>query len=101
MQGTAAEWALCWMAELRRRLREMPAVETADDGAATAPGQGRPHLVYFLHDEIVVHTPAAVADAVALQVQQAADAAGRLLFGGFPITFPLDIAVVDSADQAG
>src|SRR5690606_27431712 len=43
VQGTAAEWALCWMASLRRRLRELP---------------GRPHLVYFLHDEVMVHSPA-------------------------------------------
>ena len=97
VQGTAAEWALCWMADLRRRLRAIPATA---DGDPRSPGQGRPHLVYFLHDEIVVHTPAEHADAVAEHVQAAADAAGRLLFGEFPITFPLDVAVVDSADLA-
>jgi len=98
VQGTAAEWALCWMAELRRRLRSMnPA---PGDGATDAPGQGRPHLVFFLHDEIVVHTPAEQAQEVATAVRESAQAAGRLLFGEFPITFPLDVAVVDSYDEA-
>ncbi len=40
VQGTAAEWALCWLAALRNRLAR----------AAT----GGPHLVFFLHDEVVV-----------------------------------------------
>src|SRR5665811_2306052 len=42
VQGTAAEWALCWMAALRRRLLAI---------------EGRPHLVLFLHDEVMVHSP--------------------------------------------
>ena len=36
----------------------------------------RPHLVFFLHDEVVVHTPAALADAVAAEVTAAAATAG-------------------------
>lgn len=102
VQGTAAEWALCWMAELRRRLRAMPAIENLDDGAVAPhlPGQGRPHQVFFLHDEIVVHTPAELAERVAGEVVASAAAAGRLLFGDFPITFPLDVAVVDRYDEA-
>src|SRR5690606_31292514 len=44
VQGTAAEWALCWMASLRRRLR---ALEGGDGGPGVV---GRPHLVFFLHD---------------------------------------------------
>lgn len=98
VQGTAAEWALCWMGELRRRLRSMGQAE--HDGAAHLPGQGRPHLVFFLHDEIVVHTPTELADEVATAVRESAETAGRLLFGSFPITFPLDVAVVDRYDQA-
>ncbi|WP_420113428.1 bifunctional 3'-5' exonuclease/DNA polymerase, partial [Pseudactinotalea sp.] len=71
VQGTAAEWALCWMAELRRRLRAMPVVTTDADGRPPEisephlPGHGRPHLVFFLHDEIVVHAPAELAEQVA------------------------------------
>ncbi|QDO90471.1 bifunctional 3'-5' exonuclease/DNA polymerase [Ornithinimicrobium ciconiae] len=84
VQGTAAEWALCWMAETRRRLRDLDPV----------PGLGRPHLVFFLHDEIVVHTPQALSDQVAQIVQESATVAGRLLFGGFPLSFPLHVATV-------
>ncbi|WP_256842805.1 bifunctional 3'-5' exonuclease/DNA polymerase [Ornithinimicrobium cryptoxanthini] len=95
VQGTAAEWALCWMAETRRRLRALDPVEH-DDG----PGQGHPHLVFFLHDEVVVHTPEGLAAEVADVLRESAESAGRLLFGGFPITFPLHVATVTSYDQA-
>ena len=91
MQATAAEWALCWMAELRNRLR------------ALAPGRAleeSPHLVYFLHDEVIVHAPAALADQVADAVEEAARFAGRLLFGAFPVDFPVTAAVVDSYAEA-
>jgi DNA polymerase-1 len=56
----------------------------------------RPHLVFFLHDEVLVHTPAHLADAVVAAVHEAAAEAGRLLFGAFPVDFPLDVAVVES-----
>jgi len=85
VQGTAAEWALCWMASLRLRLRAL---------------EGRPHLVYFLHDEVMVHSPAEVAQDVAEAVRAAAGEAGRLLFGDFPVDFPLNIAVCDSYSEA-
>lgn len=90
VQGTAAEWALCWLADLRRRLWQL------GDGALTS----RPHLVYFLHDEVIVHTPAALAEEVVVAVTEAAAGAGRLLFSDFPIEFPLDVAVVDRYDEA-
>ncbi|MGV8979128.1 MAG: bifunctional 3'-5' exonuclease/DNA polymerase [Cellulomonas sp.] len=85
VQGTAAEWALCWLASLRRRLLTI---------------DGRPHLVFFLHDEVMVHCPADVADEVATAVRAAATEAGRLLFGDSPVDFALDVSVVDSYDQA-
>ena len=91
VQGTAAEWALCWLADLRARLRTL-----GGDGGA---GHG-PHLVFFLHDEVIVHTPADLADDVATAVREAAAGAGRLLFGDFPIDFPLDVAVVDTYADA-
>lgn len=95
VQGTAAEWALCWLAETRRRLAALEPV-----GQAGAPGQGRAHLVFFLHDEIVVHTPQAHAAQVEQIVLEAAGAAGRLLFGDFPITFPLHVSTVRSYAEA-
>ncbi|HEY8280956.1 MAG TPA: bifunctional 3'-5' exonuclease/DNA polymerase [Leifsonia sp.] len=91
VQASAAEWALCWMAELRNRLTAF-----APDGELTAA----PHLVYFLHDEVIVHTPAGLADAVADAVAVSAAQAGRLLFGGFPVEFRVTTAIVDSYAEA-
>ncbi|WP_345480420.1 bifunctional 3'-5' exonuclease/DNA polymerase [Amnibacterium soli] len=91
VQGTAAEWALCWLADLRHRLWEL----------GEGPFAARPHLVYFLHDEVIVHAPAELADRVAEAVEAAAGAAGRLLFADFPIDFPLDVSVVDRYSDAG
>jgi DNA polymerase-1 len=87
VQGTGAEWALCWLADLRNRLWRLAGASTVTDG---------PHLVFFLHDEVLVHTPADLADAVVAAVRESAAQAGRLLFGSFPVDFPLDVAVVES-----
>jgi DNA polymerase-1 len=57
-------------------------------------------LAYFLHDEVIVHTPAACAAEVAEAVVAAAREAGRLLFGAFPIAFPLEVATVASYADA-
>jgi DNA polymerase-1 len=92
VQGTAAEWASCWLADLRNRLWRL-----GGDGTLCA----RPHLVFFLHDEVVVHTPEPLAEQVVAEVRAAAEGAGRLLFGGFPVDFPLDVAVVSSWADAG
>ncbi|MBF4598264.1 MULTISPECIES: bifunctional 3'-5' exonuclease/DNA polymerase [Curtobacterium] len=90
VQGTAAEWALAWMGSLRSRLlARFPGAVT--DG---------PHLVFFVHDEIVVHAPAEHADWVAQQIREAAVDAGRLLFQDFPVTFPLSVAVVGAYSEA-
>jgi DNA polymerase-1 len=97
VQGTAAEWALCWMAELRNRLTGLVG-ETP--GRAAPPFDRSAHLVYFLHDEVVVHAPADVAEDAAFAVRDSAAAAGRLLFGDFPVEFPLSVGIVDSYDQA-
>ncbi|MGY1681677.1 bifunctional 3'-5' exonuclease/DNA polymerase [Geodermatophilus sp. SYSU D01176] len=92
VQGTGAEWALCWLADLRNRLWRLGGAE---------PLEQRPHLVFFLHDEVVVHTPEHLAAEVVEEVRRAAATAGRLLFGGFPVDFPLDVAVVRSWADAG
>jgi DNA polymerase-1 len=92
VQGTAAEWALCWLADLRNRLWRL---------AEAGPVEQRPHLVFFLHDEVVVHAPEALTDAVVAEVRASAAEAGRLLFGAFPVDFPLDVAVVTSWADAG
>ncbi|MEN0129339.1 MAG: bifunctional 3'-5' exonuclease/DNA polymerase, partial [Brevundimonas sp.] len=105
VQGTAAEWALCWIAEVRRRLWALGEADgLASEGSGGVrvpePFARRPHLVYFLHDELVIHTPAALADDVAAQVREAAAAAGRLLFGDFPIDFPVSLAAAQSYADA-
>jgi DNA polymerase-1 len=92
VQGTAAEWALCWLADLRNRLWRL---------APDQPAAQRPHLAFFLHDEVVVHTPEHLAADVADEVRAAAAGAGRLVFGDFPVDFPLDVAVVRSWADAG
>lgn len=104
VQGSAAEWSLCWMAALRGRLAEIGSTVTdaTPDALRSGPVFGRaPHLVYFLHDEIIVHAPRETADAVAVAVAETAAAAGRLLFGEFPVDFPLDLAIVESYASAG
>jgi DNA polymerase-1 len=91
VQGSAAEWALCWMAILRQKLYEL---------SGTAWLTDVPHLVLFMHDELVVHCPADATAGVELAVRDAAVQAGRLMFGDAPVEFPLTVAVVDNYGQA-
>jgi DNA polymerase-1 len=76
IQATAAEWALTLLAALRSRL------------------SGGARLVFFQHDEVLVHAPAGLADEVAGAVREAGEQARRLLFGDSPVRFPLDLSVV-------
>jgi DNA polymerase-1 len=91
VQGSAAEWALCWMASVRRMLHEFSGGAWLTDA---------PHLVFFMHDEVVVHCPSDSADEVADIIRRAAVEAGKLMFGAMPVTFPLTVAVVDNYGQA-
>lgn len=98
VQGTAAEWALSWMAQLRLSLAAFPeAVEHAPASSSGPVFARRPHLAFFLHDEVIVHTPREHADAVATAVEQAAADAGRLLFGDAPVDFRLDLRISERA----
>jgi DNA polymerase-1 len=92
VQGTAAEWALCWIGALRRRLWEL-----GPEGAAVTE---RPHLVFFLHDELIVHTPVDLAPRAAEALRAAAADAGRLLFGATPVEFALSVSVVQNYADA-
>ncbi|MDF5757863.1 bifunctional 3'-5' exonuclease/DNA polymerase [Spongiactinospora sp. TRM90649] len=71
VQATAAEWALTLLAVLRGRL------------------SGPARLVFFQHDEVMVHCPAEQADEVVAAVGVAAEEATRLLFGDTPVRFPM------------
>jgi DNA polymerase-1 len=77
VQATASEWALALLAGVRSRL-----------AGSTA------RLVFFQHDEVLVHAPVEVALEVADAVRAAGEQAGRLLFGDSPVRFPLDVSVV-------
>jgi DNA polymerase-1 len=90
IQASAADWALVWLAVLRRKLSEL---STAD--RATALFATTPHLVFFVHDEVVVHTPAPLAEQAARAVAEAGEEARRVVFGPTPVRFPLATAIVD------
>ncbi|MBN9112558.1 MAG: bifunctional 3'-5' exonuclease/DNA polymerase [Pseudonocardia sp.] len=81
VQATAAEWALVLLAELRASLH-----------AAGDPAR----LVFFQHDEVLLHGPADGAEHAAQLVQDAADTATRRLFGDTPVRIPVPGRVVTS-----
>jgi DNA polymerase I len=84
IQATAAEWASTLLATLRTSL--------AGTGA---------ELVFFQHDEVIVHCPRESADAVAAAVTDSGARAAALLFGDTPVRFPLELSIVDCyADAA-
>lgn len=83
IQATAAEWALALMASLRGALVGM-----------------RADLVFFQHDEVIVHAPEVEAEAVVAAIGVAGEQASRLLFGSTPVRFPLGAAVVSSYADA-
>ncbi|MFF3339672.1 bifunctional 3'-5' exonuclease/DNA polymerase [Streptomyces flavidovirens] len=80
VQGSAADWALLMMAALRQSLR--------------AAGL-RAELVFFQHDEVIVHCPAGEAQQVVEAIRAAGDLAGRIAFGRTPVRFPFTTAVVE------
>ncbi|MFG1683092.1 bifunctional 3'-5' exonuclease/DNA polymerase [Nonomuraea sp. NPDC049269] len=76
VQATAAEWALVLMAVLRGRL------------------SGPARLVFFQHDEIMVHCPLGQAEEIIAAVSESAAEASRLLFGQTPVRFPMEAVAV-------
>ncbi len=84
VQGTAAEWAAAVLAALRLHLMDL------DPGGAAA------QLVFFQHDELVVHAARELADAVVEAILQAAQEASDLLFPGTAVRFLLRPVIADS-----
>ncbi|MET8873273.1 bifunctional 3'-5' exonuclease/DNA polymerase [Nocardia sp. NPDC004604] len=80
VQGSAADWALLLLAGVRH---------------AMARAGLRAELVFFQHDEVIVHCPAEEATAVAEMIATAAQNAGRIAFGPTPVRFPFTTAVVE------
>ncbi|WP_149184456.1 bifunctional 3'-5' exonuclease/DNA polymerase [Streptomyces sp. TRM49041] len=83
VQGSAADWALLMLAALRRATAGM-----------------RAELVFFQHDEVIVHCPAEEAEAVAGAICAAGDLAGRIAFGDTPVRFPFTTASVERYSDA-
>ncbi|MFV0128530.1 bifunctional 3'-5' exonuclease/DNA polymerase [Streptomyces sp. HMX112] len=83
VQGSAADWALLMLAALRRALAGM-----------------RAELVFFQHDEVIVHCPAEEAAAVTEAIRAAGDTAGRITFGDTPVRFPFTVATVERYSDA-
>ncbi|MCH0540685.1 bifunctional 3'-5' exonuclease/DNA polymerase [Streptomyces sp. MUM 203J] len=83
VQGSAADWALLMLAALRRATAGMKA-----------------ELVFFQHDEVIVHCPAEEAEAVAEAIRAAGDLAGRITFGTTPVRFPFTTATVQRYSDA-
>ncbi|MFT3942483.1 MAG: bifunctional 3'-5' exonuclease/DNA polymerase [Ancrocorticia sp.] len=99
VQGTAAEWALIWLARIRSHLAQFPPAP-ANATAATGPAfEKRAHLVFFLHDEVIVHAPLEQAEAAAAAITAAASEAGRILFGQSPVDFLLDTKIGETAKK--
>lgn len=85
VQGSAAEWALAWLGHIRQGLHR----------------QGLDaHLVFFLHDEVMVHCAQEQAEQVKQVVLDAADQAVRTVFGRVPVEVPVATSVVTSYADA-
>ncbi|MFI6292254.1 bifunctional 3'-5' exonuclease/DNA polymerase [Nonomuraea sp. NPDC050790] len=82
VQATAAEWALALLAVLRGRLPEAA------------------RLVFFQHDEVMVHCPLPLAEEVMAAVTASAAEASRLLFGRTPVRFPMESVAVPCYSDA-
>jgi hypothetical protein len=84
IQASAADWANVLLSQLRVDLVGVPGAE----------------LVFFQHDEVVVHVPEPRAAAAADAVVAAAEAATRLVFGSTPVAMPMAVAVVEGYAEA-
>jgi DNA polymerase-1 len=73
IQASAADWAAVWLSQLRAGLMDVPGAE----------------LVFFQHDELIVHVPAEHADAVSDLVVASANTARDLVFPGSAVQTPV------------
>lgn len=80
VQASAADWTAVLLASLRRRLL-----------GGAAPGA---ELVFFQHDEVVLHCPEQTAPQASAALADAAEEATRLVFGATPVRFPLEAVAV-------
>ncbi len=78
IQASAADWAAGWLSGLRLDLLDVPGSE----------------MVFFQHDELIVHAPTADADRICELIVHAADSATARVFPGSAVRIPVRPAVV-------
>ncbi|MFD8936521.1 bifunctional 3'-5' exonuclease/DNA polymerase [Streptomyces sp. NPDC059578] len=78
VQGSAADWTLLLLAALRAACADL-----------------RAELVFFQHDEVIVHCPAEEVPRVTEAIRDAAATAAHLTFGPTPVRFPFTTAAVE------
>jgi len=83
IQATAAEWAATLLAFVREALWDR-----------------RARMVFFQHDEVIVHCPVSEVDDVIEALHESSKRTAALLFGNTPVRFPLSIAAVDAYSEA-
>jgi DNA polymerase family A len=83
IQGSAAELFKAWAATVRATTRDLGA-----------------QVVLCLHDELLLHVPAAAADEAARRVDAALVDAARRWSGGAPVRFVADTSVIDRWSDA-
>jgi len=64
--------------------------------ATRVPARTAAQLVFFQHDELVVHATTEQAEAVVAAILQAAQEATDLLFPGTAVCFPLQPVIAES-----
>lgn len=84
VQGSASEWAVMTLAALRQATFGM-----------------RAQIVFFQHDEVIVHCPEEEAADIAEAIPAAGALAAQTMFGTTPVRFPFTTAVVRSYSDAG
>jgi len=84
IQASAADWAAVWLSGLRTALLGLPGAE----------------LVFFQHDEVIVHVPQESADDAAAMATATAVVARDLVFPGSAVPTPVRATVVASYADA-
>nr|WP_209647942.1 bifunctional 3'-5' exonuclease/DNA polymerase [Kibdelosporangium banguiense] len=85
VQASAADWALVLLVVLRRRLADL------------AP---KAEIVFYQHDEFMVHCPTETAPLVTAELAASATEATHLVFGSTEVQFPLETSTVDTYADA-
>jgi DNA polymerase-1 len=95
IQASAADWANALVAGLRRRLTALALSLPPSDQPK------RPDLVFFQHDEVIVHTPETIIDAVVTAITESGAEATRLILGERGVRIPLNgVPVASYADKS-